>query len=134
MRGKLIIIFMMFLTVMCVLNTKKWEQLLSHKCQAMVDTTTNPICCGVKTILVFMLFLDIFFISSGYQSQVYSILCPSNSTIMTNYCTKISEGKSKSGAFLSRSHVGQDLGFSNKIRVILMKSGWLDSLKTVFTL
>ena len=45
---------------------------------------------------------------------------------------KISQLKSKSGFFLSRSHIGWDSGFSSKIGIILMKLGWLDSL-TAYT-
>ena len=41
---------------------------------------------------------------------------------------KISHHESKSGFFLSRSHIGGDSGFSSKIRIIPTKSGWLDSL------
>ena len=41
--------------------------------------------------------------------------------------TKISHHESKSGFFLSRSHIDRDLGFSSKIGIIQMKLGWLDS-------
>ena len=44
---------------------------------------------------------------------------------------KISQHESKSGFSLSRSHVGQDSGFSRKIAIIPTKSGWLDSLSFV---
>ena len=37
----------------------------------------------------------------------------------------------KIGIFVSWSHIGQDLGFSNKIGRILTSSGGLDSLLTV---
>ena len=41
-----------------------------------------------------------------------------------------SDQMSESGFFLSRSHIGWDLGFSSKIGRILMKSEWLNSLRT----
>ena len=72
-----------------------------------------------------MLFLAIF-ISSDYQSEVYSILCPCNVTY--DNCTKTSEWMSKLGFFLSQSQIHQDLGFSITILVILTKVGWLNSL------
>ena len=43
---------------------------------------------------------------------------------------KISQHESKSVFSLSRSHVGQDSGFSRKIAIISTKSGWLDSLSS----
>ena len=63
-----------------------------------------------------------FFILSGYQSEVYSIV-----TIMT-IVQKYQNRCKKSGFFLSRLHVGRDSGFSIKIRVLQTKSGWLDSM------
>ena len=41
---------------------------------------------------------------------------------------KISQHESKSGFFLSLSHIGWDSGLSSKIGIIPMKSGWLYSL------
>ena len=45
---------------------------------------------------------------------------------------KISKQMSKSGFFLSRSHVGRDSGFSSKIGRIATRSGWLDSPRKGF--
>ena len=42
--------------------------------------------------------------------------------------TKILQHESKSGFFLSRSHIGRDSGLTSKIGMIPTKSGWLDSL------
>ena len=42
--------------------------------------------------------------------------------------TKILQHESKSGFFLSRSHIGRDLGLTSKIGMVPTKSGWLDSL------
>ena len=41
---------------------------------------------------------------------------------------KMSQQESKSGFFLSQSHIDQDSGFSSKIGIIPTKSGWLDNL------
>ena len=135
MFGKLIVIFMMFsgFEQYFVYSTPKSRKLWlpSHKCQAMVDTTTNPGRRIAKIKLPFMLFLAFFF-SSGYQSEVYSILCPYYVTIMKLY--KHIRTDLKMGVFLSGSHFGQDSWFLNKIRVIPTKSRWLDSLKKCFSL
>ena len=61
------------------------------------------------------------FFGTSELSILHFVFCYEN-------LTKISQHESKSGFFLSRSHIGWDSGFSSKIRIILMKLGWLDSL------
>ena len=60
-----------------------------------------------------------FFFSFSGTSQL-SIL---HFVFFNKNLTKISQYESKSGFFLSRSHIGRDSGLSSKIGIIATKSG-----------
>ena len=79
-------------------------------------------------VLNFIIYFVPFLKFSAHQFQLSIICC-----VFLYKCHKNSLEKSKQmivkiGIFQSRSYIGQDSGFSSKIRRILTKSGWLDSL------
>ena len=95
----------------------------------MADTTRNPGSSIAKTILVLMLFLDIFLFHQDVRVKyTVSILCPCKHVTIMTIVQKYQKGCLNRDFFLSQLHVGRDLGFSNKIGVISTKSEWLDSL------
>ena len=82
--------------------------------------------CSNTTISVnfFSNLINFLAVSSIFQDirVKYSAFCFLYENLM-----KISQHESKSGFFLSRLHIGWDSGFSSKIGIVPMKSGWLDS-------
>ena len=87
--------------------------------------------CSLNQLSVSCLFMFVFENNgAGYQFQLkYTLLLYKYHK--NSY--KISE-MSKSGFFLSRSHIGRDSGFSSKIGRNSTWSGWLDSLITWYTI
>ena len=69
-----------------------------------------------------------FIIRAVFGFWIYSVWCHWMGVIRIHL--KIWEQISTSGFLLSRSHFGQDSGFSIKIGRIPTRSGWLDSLHT----
>ena len=86
--------------------------------------------CSLNQLSVSCLFMFVFANNgAGYQFQFQYTL------FLYKYrknSYEISE-MSKSGFFLSRSHIGWDSGFSSKAGRISTWSGWLDSLITWYT-